>query len=164
MEKHTVAPENANLFKDWLANRGGVAVWRSINLSNPGKSWSTPALTLTGDPSSKPTWEAANEPERIITDIDEIVVTVPKEVKRFHVAIKVGGLLGMAYKLTDGATRRVHTAAEKANENLEKERKSTERLHEAWYEFDYSTQEAVIFVPDRTIPLTEWEVSNATID
>ena len=65
--EHECSLENARLFADWIANRGGVAVWRSVNLSNPGASWSTPALTVEGEPTPKPTWQAANTPEKIVT-------------------------------------------------------------------------------------------------
>jgi hypothetical protein len=61
-ERHEVSPENAAKFRDWIARRGGVAVWHSINLSNIGASWSTPALREDGTPTPKPTWEADDKP------------------------------------------------------------------------------------------------------
>lgn len=76
---------NAPKFAEWIRTRGGVAVWRSVNLSNPGASWSTPAC-VEGEPHTrfpKPTWQAANEPEKIVTDAARIKVIVPREVKRF---------------------------------------------------------------------------------
>ncbi len=141
-EPHHCDPENAGKFKAWIATRGGVAVWRSINLSNPGGSWSTPALAADGGPMRKPTWEAESAPSRIITDPAEILVTVPREVKRFHVAVRRSS---MSLKCTDGATRKIRAAVDKAGDK-------------AWYEFDYGTQEAVILVPDREVTLDQWEV------
>lgn len=143
MEKHEVMPENVEKFKDWLANRGGIAIWKSVNLSNPGLSMSSPALEKDGTPYSKPSWQVANQPERIITDPADVVVIVPKEVKRFHVGVRMGSQ-GMSYKVTDGGTRRIRAAVVNAGDG-------------AWYEFDYSTQEAVILVPDMTVPLNEWQ-------
>jgi len=43
MEKHIVTPEHATKMLGWLQTRGGIAVWPSVNLSNPGASWSTGA-------------------------------------------------------------------------------------------------------------------------
>lgn len=139
--KHSVAPENVLKFREWFATRGGLAIWHSINLSNPSGSWTTPALAVDGTPTLKPTWQAADAPERLITDPSEVVVTVAKEVKRFHVAVKRGG--GLMLKLTDGGTRKVRAAVAKAGPD-------------AWHEFDYTTQEAVIFVPGIEVPLPEW--------
>jgi hypothetical protein len=138
-EKLTVSPENADRFRDWLQNRGGLAIWRSVNLSNPGASWTTPALQPDGSPTPKPTWEADSHPERIVTDPAEVEVVEPREVRRFHVAVRRGSQ-GFTLKLTDASTRKVRAAVEKAGD-------------EAWYVFDYSTQEAVILVPGETRPL-----------
>ena len=50
----------------------------------------------------------------------------------------------MTMKLTDGATRRVRRAVAAAGKD-------------AWYAFDYGTQEAVILVPaNKPVTLTEW--------
>jgi hypothetical protein len=140
-EPHSISPENVPQFRDWIANRGGVAIWRSINLSNPGASWSTPAKTVEGEPTPKPTWQASNQPERIITDPNEIVVVVPREIRRFRVGVQHGD--GLSLKVTDGGTRRIRAAVAK--------------FPDAWYEFDYGTQEAIIFVPLKSIPLSEWK-------
>lgn len=140
-EKHIVASTNALLYWEWIHNRGGVAVWCSVNLSNPGASWSTPALTEKGDPMSKPTWEADSKPERVITDPADVSVRTYREVKRFHVGIKRGS--GLQLTLTSGASRRLEKELGKAGPD-------------ASYEFDYECQDALIMVPDETIPLPEW--------
>lgn len=137
--RHECAPENASRMRDWIATRGGVAIWASVNLSNASASWSTPALTE-GAPTTRPNWQADVKPVRIITDASEIEVITRREVKRFHVAIRVGG---GGYKLTDGATRRVRAEVEKAGKD-------------AIYEFDYSSQEACILVPAERVLLSEW--------
>jgi len=145
MEKHTCKIENAEKVYRWIKERGGVAVWKSINLSNPSASWSTPAKTDTGEDYPKPTWQAENKPNRIITDANEIEVLVPREIKRLHVAVRLGSQ-GLALKLTDGSTRRVEKAVEGAEQ----------KYGHAWYEFDYETQDAVICVSDRSISLAEY--------
>jgi hypothetical protein len=124
-----------------LATRGGIAQWPSVNLSNPGASWSTPALT-DGKPTPKPNWQCSNEPSQIVTDAAEVMVEVPKEVKRFRVGVRRGSE-GFTLKVTDGGTRRIRKECAKAGEH-------------SWYEFDYDTQEAVIYVPEKRVPLTEF--------
>ncbi len=81
-------------------------------------------------------------PSLTITDPAEVVVDVPKEVKRFRVAIKVGSQ-GMLLKCSDAASRRIRKECQRAGE-------------ESWYEFDYATQEAVVFVPGESKPLPEY--------
>lgn len=133
---------NAAQIFDWLKNRGGIAIWKSINLSNPSGSWTAPYLDDKGAVKGKPTWEADSKPARVITDPAEVWVMVPKEVKRFHIAIRAGAQ-GMSLKLSDGASRRVREAV--AKEGIG-----------AWYEFDYMTQEAVIFVAEREQRIAEF--------
>jgi hypothetical protein len=53
------------------------------------------------------------------------------EVKRFHVAVRIGGQ-GFCLKVTDGGTRRIWRELAKAGTG-------------SFYEFDYNTQEAVIY-------------------
>lgn len=137
--EHECAPDSAHRMLDWIKNRGGIAVWRSVNLSNPGASWSTPAQT-DGVPTPRPTWQADSKPERLIIYPSDVVVVVRKEVKRFHVGVRVGG---GGFKVTDGGTRRIRAAVAKAGPG-------------ASYEFDYATQEAVITVPHKTVPLVQW--------
>jgi hypothetical protein len=145
-EKHTCTAENAAKVWDWLQTRGGVAVWRSVNLSNPGASWTAPYKDDQGVVKGKPTWEADEKPERIITDPSEIVVLVPKEVKRFHVAVRRGD--GLSLKLTDASSRKVRAAVAKAGEG-------------AWYVFDYMFQDAVIYVADKEQPIAEFIAAQA---
>ncbi len=146
MDKHIVVEENAQKFWEWLKTRGGLAIWESINLSNPGKSWTTPFANEKGEPYRKPTWEAENTPSRIITDPSDVVVSLPREWKRFHISIRRGDQ-GFIMKVTDASTRRIRTAVEKAYEITKKT---------SWYQFDYETQEAVIMIDDKLIPLPEY--------
>lgn len=141
-EKLTVSPENAPKFLEWLKTRGGLAIWRSIDLSDPGASCTTPVNGPDGKPATKPHWKYAEKPERIITDAAEVEVVTAKEVKRFHVAVRRGAQ-GFKLKLTDASSEKLRAACKRAGP-------------ESWYEFDYGAQEAVIFVPDKKIPLSEW--------
>ncbi len=126
---------------DWLKNRGGIAIWKSINLSNPTGGWTAPYLDDKGEVKGKPTWEA-DSLARIITDPAEVWVMVPKEVKRFHIAIRHSDQ-GMSFKLAEGASRRVREVV--AKEGIG-----------AWYAFDYMAQEAVIFVAEKEQRITEY--------
>ena len=146
MNKHECAPENADRMMNWILTRGGVAIWDSANLSNPGASWSAPALSaLGGLPLAKPTWQAADGPARIITDAADIEVITRREVKRFRVGVRMGSQ-GMTFKVTDGGTRKIRAAVDKAGEGAD-------------YAFDYESQEAVITVPDKRVPLAEYVLS-----
>jgi len=139
--------ENAPKFADWIKNRGGIAHWRSVDLCDPGKSWSTPALTPDGKPYPKPTWQADNEPEFTITDPSEVEVILYKEVKRFHVGIKPASRM-WTFECTEAASKRIRKECDRAGE------KST-------YCFDYDTQEAVILIPDKSQSLEDWMKENA---
>ena len=132
------SPEQAPLFLDWIRTREGIAHWSTINLSNPGQSWSAPVVSKEGARLARPHTYAQTEPDFIVTSTDDVVVTQGKEVKRFHVGLERHG---MAYKLTDGGSRRVRAAVEKAGDR-------------AWYEFH--GQDAVIMVPDFEQTLTEY--------
>jgi hypothetical protein len=93
-----------------------------------------------GEPQPKPTWEASNTPERVIEDINDVVVDIPRLVRKFHVGVRANG---PRLEVTTGGSRKIRAAVEKSGKD-------------AWYEFDYSTQEAMIFVPDQTVTLAEW--------
>ena len=144
--KHLVEEKNAARVVEWCASRGGVAVWRSINMSNLRASWSTPALTPEGQPTAKPSWEADSKPE-VIHQAGDIGVVCYTEVKRFHVAIRRGSQ-GLSFKLTDASARKLNAALDKVGE------RST-------YRFDYDTQEAIILTPGVEIGLSEWAAKQA---
>jgi hypothetical protein len=138
----TCTPEDAPRMLKWLRERGGVAVWLSINLSNPGASWMSPALQENGLPTSKPNWQADTTPVRVISDPAEILVRKDKEVHRFRIALRTGSQ-GLSVKLTDHSSQKVHKALDKFGP-------------EARYVFDYETQQAVILMPDGVTSLDLW--------
>lgn len=110
--KHECTVDNAPKFLDWIRNRGGVAVWKSINLSNPGASWSSPANNKDGTPMEKPSWQSTNTPV-IFTNPDEIGVATDALFEAFPVALKQNG---MFLHLTDGSQRRVDKALAECEE------------------------------------------------
>ena len=140
---HVVKIEDAPKIWDWIHNRGGIAIWKSINLSNWGASWTTPCMNETRDSmTEKPNWQCSNVPDRIIVDPTEIIVSRDKEVKRFHVGVRVSGN-GLMLKVTDGGTRRIRNAVAKAGEG-------------AYHVFDYMTQEAIIMAPNEQMSMADW--------
>jgi hypothetical protein len=139
-ELHECSPENAEKMLDWIRNRGGIAIWQSINIGNSNQSWSTPADRTDGKPMTKPTWQADIIPARIITDPKEVVVITRKEVKRFRIAIRRGD--GLSFVLTDHSSKKVKAALFKYGE-------------ESSYHFEDG--EAVITVPDQKVLLSEWK-------
>lgn len=143
--KIKTGPENAEKFRLWLDTRGGILKWTSADLSDPGWSVFTPATDVEGFSNfdKKPHWKAAANPDQIKYE-NEVEIVTPKEIRRFRVAIRRGSQ-GLSFKLTDAASKKLRNAMDKI-ENEDK-----------WYEFDYDTQEAVIYVPGEKLPLKEWE-------
>lgn len=122
-----VSSNDAQKLRRWIKEDGGVAVWNSINLSNPGGQW------LTSAKGERPTWQAGFFPAQVITDPTQIGVMDYKLVKRFHVAVRGGN--GLAFSLTPASSARVRKAMDAAGPG-------------AVYDFDYWAQDALIFAPD----------------
>ena len=140
--KHRTLAANADQVWQWFQERGGIAVWKSVDFSTAGQSWTTPLRDAEGQPTKKQSWRMEESPSLVITDPAEVVVDVPREVKRFRVGIKAG-TQGLMLKCSDAASRRIRRECAKAGE-------------QSWYEFDYGTQEAVVFVPGASKPLPEF--------
>jgi len=134
---------NAAKIRQWIKERGGISVWHSVDLSDPSREWITAARDESGEITKRPSWKCANTPASVITDESQIEVTTCREVKRFHVAIRTGSQ-GFSLKCTDASSEKIRCEVDKAGEG-------------AYYEFDYETQEAVIFAPEKTVPLTKWK-------
>lgn len=141
--QHSCLEENALTYLQWFRERGGIAVWPSVNLSKLGISWTTPAQTTEGTPTPQPTQEADSKPSKVITDPALVKVLVPREVKRFRVAIRRSSN-GIYLKCTEASTRRIHATIAK--------------YPGSWYVFDYETQETVILVSDSELSLADWAV------
>lgn len=130
---------DAPKFWDWIKSRGGVAVWHSVNLGNPGASWSTPVKTLSGDDFSKPTWQADSSP-LIVTDPEAIKVFYAREVARVKLAIRTRGG-SLVQKPTPASNRRVLKALKDAGDD-------------AYHVYD--GDEAVIMKPCGEMSLADW--------
>ena len=146
--KHRILAENAAQIWQWFQERGGIAVWKSVDMTNAGRSWTTPLRDAEGNPTPRQDWRMEQAPSLVITDPAEVTVDVPKEAKRFRVAIKVGDQ-GMLLKCSDASSRRIRRECAKAGDA-------------SWYEFDYATQEAVILVLGESKPLPEFVAGQGT--
>lgn len=136
-------PENAHKFILWLQERGGIAVWKSVNLNNPSASWSAPLNDAGGNLKPRPSWESDTKPDRVITDPADIAAQVDKVVGRLPLFVR---RQGMQVVLTDACSRKVRAAVEKAGIG-------------AYYQFD--EVDVVIMAPDGpAVPLLEWVAAN----
>lgn len=133
--------EHALKFWTWIHHRGGVAKWRSADLGDLGKTWSTPYLDKEGKPTPKQTWKMEDKPEKIVTDPAQVRVYAPLEMDRFPVSVKRGD--AFRFVLTDASSRRLKSRLKKVGDD-------------AFYEFDYSTQEAIIFANDWETTLKDY--------
>lgn len=141
---HIIREENAAQILNWLQTRRGICIWSLADLGDPSFSLITPLHNADGSRVTKPSWKCANNP-RLIVDPAEVEVVVTRETKRFHVAVRMGGQ-GLSMKLTEGASRRVRKEVMRAGVD-------------AFYEFSYDTQEAIILLPSTQVPLIEWTKS-----
>ncbi len=113
-------------FEEWIKYRGGVKVWRNLDLSNCGAGpIFTPALKRCIDPLGvgivqtsdypKPSWRVDNG--EVVTDISRFrFVKGFKEFKRIRVALRRGD--GLNYCLTDGSQRKIDKAMDQAREKF----------------------------------------------
>lgn len=131
-----ITPTIADYIKEFFEHRGGVKTWDSENLADPGKNlWFGP-----GDNQDPPRCYATNPV--VHTDPAEFEVVVLKEVNRFPVSLRPGDI-NLSIRLTDASSRRLLAARQRAGEG-------------ASFQFDYTTQEAVIYVPERATPLPDY--------
>jgi len=94
---------SAQQVADWIATRGGVAVWTSIDFSRPGEASLTPAFDFAGRTMGKPSWHYGNDPV-IITDPEKIGVYCETLFKVIPVVLRVGSM-GLSLKLSDSSQR-----------------------------------------------------------
>ncbi len=124
----------------WLQHCGGIAVWGSLDLSDPGREWFTPARLTDGTLPSPPHWSAPNKPKRIVTDIEQVFVVTHREAARVRIAIRRGSY-GLRWKLTDASSARLRKALAKAGSTA---------VHV--FEGDH----AVVHVETSRTPLADW--------
>jgi hypothetical protein len=139
---YEIHPDHAKKIAEWLAHRGGVLIWHSAKIGSV-QTLTTPALLVDGTPDTKPPhWSMKENPEHV-TDIGQVFVVEPKEVKRFHVAVRMGGQ-GLCIKVTDEGSNRIRKELAKAGDN-------------AWYEFDYCDyNNCIIFNEGKKTPLAQY--------
>lgn len=146
-KKHQIDPEHAEKIKDWLATRGGLALWQSVDLSDPGASWTGPLNDKDGKPVEKPHWKSDSKPYRVITDINEVEVVVPKVVKELKLGIKRGsGFMQLVY--TDKGSERIKREVKKAGAGA---------WHQPIFPAFEGTPNCVILAPDKVVPLAEFD-------
>lgn len=143
--KIEIEEQNVQFIRKWLAARRGLAVWNAADFS--GRKMSTPLLDAEGNPYPQPTWWVDKTPSATATTEEEVFVRVWKEVKRFHVAVRMGSQ-GLTVKVTDYGSKRIRKECEKATDKTGKE---------SSYYFDYESHENVVIqVQDAVVPLTEY--------
>ena len=142
--KHIVnGGEFAGRISEWMRSRGGVLVWKSTKGRGPV---TTPVKGPSGFDVRQPD-DTAPEPLRL-TDPDEVGVWDSVEVKRFHVATRLGSQ-GFLVKVTDGGSRRIRSETCKAEVKYGDGR--------AWYCFDYGDEKnAVIMADTEVVSVAEW--------
>ena len=139
--RHRINNSIYKLIHKWIREGRGVAIWESINLSDPSKEMMTPGRT-DGKPTQKPHWGMANAPSKILEVETDFEVCYPLEVKRFHVGTRMGAQ-GLMVKVTDAGSRRIRSACEAAGDD-------------AWHEFDYGDyKNAVIMKPGKIVNLED---------
>lgn len=189
MTAHVISADIAPKIIDWMKTRGGVEVWKSLDLATPGKELMTPLLTEEGTPrEGKPHWSVGEEPTKVITKLEDLEVVVTREVKRFRVGLK-RARGGTMFKCTDAASARIRRECEKAAsfrcagcgeiflQSAGKDVKVGDHgtgvvcpkcdhveleVLNAFHRFDYSTQEAVILIEDRIVSARAWELEQCS--
>lgn len=96
--------KNAAKLAAWIEHRGGVAVWPSVDLSDPDKQLLTPALT-DGEPTARPHWKCATE-AKLVTTTDQVGIYQESTFREFTVAIRRSDN-GLSAKLTDASQAKV---------------------------------------------------------
>lgn len=132
MEKIKVLALNVkDNFKNWIDTRGGVSVWHTVNLSNPGAGYVfTPFRDIDGSENEKPRWDLALK--EVVKDIDRFLFAKSaKEVKRIRIYVRMGSQ-GTMLKLTDSSTDRLY--------------KALDLFPGSFYKFE--NDEAVIYMPE----------------
>jgi len=140
-----IAPDTAEHIAEWLRTRGGIAIWHSIDLSYAGRTITTPVKTSEDEPYPKPAHWVGNEPARIITDFADVLVSKDVEIKRIHVALRMGN--DGKIKCTEASSLLIRRAVAKAGKG-------------AYHIFDNETREAVILKPESEVPLLQYLIAN----
>jgi len=141
---YVIIQSAAGQIAEWIKAGRGIKIWKSINLSNPGKEVMTPARSINGAEIPKPSRDMGNEPIATYESLSDFTVQTDVEVKRFHVAVRQSSNC-LTLKVTDGGTRRMRAAVKKVGKG-------------GYYTFDYGDyNNAVIMRPEgEPIPLEQY--------
>jgi hypothetical protein len=103
-----LVPGCKDKFKDWIDTRGGVVVWKNIDLGNSGTGRRfTPKVDADGKYYGPPHWSFGFE--ECCTSLDRFrFVKELKEVRRIKIAIERGS--GLSWNLTEASSRRLRKA------------------------------------------------------
>jgi hypothetical protein len=143
LEKYRVAAENAGKISLWLKERGGIQIWKSRDLADPGASKTTPYLDPAGNVAKSPGWKFGDKPDRHITDEADVEVAFPKLVESFRVKFVQKG---MRITVNAAGSRKIKLRLGHWSETTGKE---------AFYTFD-SSDVVNVYVDDVVIPLQQW--------
>jgi len=127
----------------WIKERGGVAIWKSVCLSEPSYSCITPELDKDGKQTEKPSWKVGNKPI-IVTDASQIAYIETEEIKMIRISLRISGN-GLMLKLTDASVRKLEKAMKSSGADS--------------YEFDRNADGkpiARLLKTVKEIPLSEW--------
>lgn len=103
IEPYKIDDTHAEKLDLWLRTRGGVFVWKNLDLGSPtsGATSCTPATTQEGTPYPSPHWRFGNKPERHLTRHDEVVVSRIETVEQLPAKFTHQGLSAACRKKAD---------------------------------------------------------------
>lgn len=140
-------PENAHLYKKWIAERGGLALWASKLIGEPLKSWTAPLRRANSDTvSSPPHWScgaADAKPDAIFTKEEDVLVELTKELARVDTPYNSNGHLSAQFT---------------------KKLKALDAEHPNCYWVMNTDGSASIVVPDSYVPLNTFPTTDALYD
>lgn len=149
---HETVAESAHQIWRWLQERGGIIVWESQDMGNPGQSVTTPYRSADGSPAGSPGWRYPT-PTRHITDPADVVVLATRVLKTVPVRIS----------RADGFRLIVaNSSVDKLGRMVEKLRREHPTAVDIWWvpTGDILDHTADIVICDRTVPLADYIAAN----
>lgn len=149
MNTYEITPEAASRISEWIATRGGVAVWRNCNMSSHsiGSEAFTQATKEDGSPATSQGWQYGQSVESIETDIAAFTVKTYRETTRVKA---VPSKYGPPCDPVARGRKALDKALEQAGEG-------------AVWRWNYDSggygsawREIIVEAPDKTVPLSDW--------
>ena len=150
MRIYKITPQATPQIRDWLATRGGVAVWRNCNLSSHsiGSEAFTPATLEDGSAPTPPGWQYGRE-YVLVTDAAAFVVQTWRETERVKVMpSKYGPPCDPIRRGRD----RLDAALARAGEG------ASWRWVRDFYQFGSGWRQVIVEAPAESVPLSDWAV------